>query len=58
MQEEEEQGGREEEDGGGEEELVGDHAENKNQALPQRVQIVILIKVPMLTPVAALFVDC
>ena len=54
MQEEEEQGGREEEDGGGEEELVGDHAENKNQALPQRVQIVILIKVLMLTPVAAL----
>ena len=32
----EEQGGGEEEEG--EEELVGDHAENKNQAIPQRVQ--------------------
>lgn len=64
MQEEEEDeeeggGGEEEEgEGGGEEELVGDDTENKNQALPQRVQIVILIKVLMVTPVAALFVDC
>ena len=47
-------GGEEEEGGGEEEELVGDHAENKNQALPQRVQVVILIKVLMLTPVATL----
>ena len=59
-EEEEEGGGGEEEEGegGGEEELVGDDTENKNQALPQRVQIVILIKVLMVTPVAALFVDC